>query len=310
MGIYIATSADSVKPGTIFVDSHIKGADLILDHHLSGEKTNLDLMLHQTAFLGGRYQHIASTHIDTDSVLSSAVLVFGTKNLSQAQTAIMRAACQWCDHLICDLQQYWCDKGLMLHHYLKQKESSIRETISGEQYFGDSHKTIIFNRLVNETIEMLRAGKFKEDHGYMKLLNNARKIAKNSIIYSNQHLTAFRTVEYLDPIITYTLHNSNSQIIYNPEINHYNVGIHPAHYNKGFDLRKLIKQLNNAEKKMKSSVGSAGTWGGRTTVFGSPRRGPGETSTFLTFDYVKQTVGNYIREQSDSFYEMRGLNHV
>lgn len=289
---YISTTPKNLRPDTLFVDSHMDGQAGSLDHHVTGERTNLDLIKKQSADITEKYSYIASTHLDTDSILSAALLIHGINNITDAQFVTMQAACLWCDYLICDSPKPVCDQGLMLHHYLKQKGFALKNEIAGEDYLDDDGKTQIFAHLVDDAIDMLKNGEFKQDRNYLKTLEQTKMKARDAIIYADRYVTVIQCPDYLDPLATYQVHDSLIQIMLNPEIQRYDIGVHPAHYDRNVDFTEIIPILNRLEESERKQKGlpMTGTWGGRKTAFGSPRSEPGERSSWLELGTVKNTV--------------------
>jgi len=296
---YIATNWEHVKPGSIFVDSCMNGAALVLDHHVTGEITNIELIFNTPPVHLESYQHIAATHIDTDSILSATTLYHGVDHLTATQKAVMAEAGLWCDCLISDPQKEYCESGLMLHYYLKKRGREIMDACACGMA-DDEKKSFIFSELIRETLEMIRVGIFKGDRSYLSVIEQMKERASRLIVMCNNHVTVFQTSEHLDPAATYALHDSACQVIFNPESNRYDVGIHPRHCIEGYDLVPVIDQLNAAEKKMRQSMGKVieSTWGGRKTAFGSPRFRQGEVSSVLPLCQVIDTVEKAIADEA------------
>ena len=299
MDFYIATSGARVKPGSIFVDSYLSGAALVLDHHVTGEITNIDLIFNTPTLHLENYQHIAATHIDSDSILSATALYHGVDQLSAIQKSVMAEAGLWCDCLISDPQKEYCESGMMLHYYLKKRGREIMAACACGMV-DDEKKSFTFSELIRDTLEMIRVNVFKEDRSYLVDIEQMKERAGRLIVMCNSHVTVFQTSEHLDPAATYALHDSTCQVIFNPESNRYDVGIHPRHCSKGYDLHPLIGQLNAVEEKVRQSMEKVfeSTWGGRKAAFGSPRFRQGEVSSVLPLSQVIDIVEKAIADQS------------
>jgi hypothetical protein len=99
--LFVARSRREVPQGLTryaCVDGTVPGATFVWDHHTSGESTNLDVIPER--FDPRQLDGIASTHVDTDAVLSAVcVLLGGRAALDPDTRAVFETACHFCDHL-------------------------------------------------------------------------------------------------------------------------------------------------------------------------------------------------------------------
>lgn len=293
MDVRIVTDPETVPNGALFLDSHLPGVQGALDHHLSGETTNLDLVLQTDPVYFDTFRTLASTHVDSDSVLSAAAIIFGIERLSSRQRAVMRAACLWCDTLRCDTSKERCREGLRLHFHLKEKGLRQRTALEQEKGLqGAELSTALYRSLVAEALCILRSGRFPTGSGYGALLARLRAIAAGCLVSASAHVAFFQSDEYLDPLATYPLHDSVIQVLHQPTANRFEVGLSPRYYGTGLDLRPAIVALNAAETRKRTELGlpAGPAWGGRQTAFGSPRASQGMRSSELQWYEVLEIL--------------------
>ncbi len=291
--LYIENEPSRLRPFTLMVDSHLPDAPWTWDHHLSGERTNVDLIIDRGLAVPRECRHIAATHIDTDSVLSAAALLFGLERMSDAQKETLRAAAEWGDHFLCSRRGRACREGLSLHFHLKKVGRELRERLRDEQgRLSGETLSEIYRILVDEVLCMLESGAFRPTEGYREVLEEMKRKAKGCISYQSPLVTAFSVSDYLDPMAAYALHDSLLQVIHNERSNRFDIGVHPKRAGENIDLGPLMRRIQEAERRRRREHGlpDEPTWGGRKTAFGSPRRPPGERSSVLSLDDVVKII--------------------
>lgn len=99
--IFTATRRDQVPAQLqrwLSVDGSVPGAALCLDHHVTGERINLDAMpdvLDASGFDG-----LCTTQADADAMASMVAVVMGGRAaLPPHARAVLECASHWCDHL-------------------------------------------------------------------------------------------------------------------------------------------------------------------------------------------------------------------
>jgi hypothetical protein len=101
--IFVATSPEQVPAGIdrfVSVDGSVPGWALRYDHHVTGERTNLDAMPPVLALADEGFDGIATTNADADAVASVVVaLLGGRKAVPEQAYSILQSASHWCDHL-------------------------------------------------------------------------------------------------------------------------------------------------------------------------------------------------------------------
>ena len=102
MKVFVATRLEDVPEGIrryASVDGSVPGAEVVWDHHVTGERINLDAMPPVIDLKG--LEGVGTTLADTDALASVVVLLCGgASGVDPAVLGVLRAASHRCDHLV------------------------------------------------------------------------------------------------------------------------------------------------------------------------------------------------------------------
>ncbi len=272
---FVATGQDSRPARTPFVsvDGSVPGAAVTWDHHVTGERINLDAM--PPRLEPRRWAAIGTTLADTDALAS--VVAFragGEAKLPPEVALVLRAASERCDHLIArkgtpPVLQSAADA---LHRYVEQR---LLGTPAGEV-------SSTFARLCDEVSNALARGESLpaagvDPHGpglQRRLLREGRVLAGTRVAAID-----LRGHPALPADLLHGLHAAQVAVIARDHPaggTAYTVGVNPAVAEPDLDLREALRVLAVLEHARGTpcldAVPRPGSenWGGRTTVFGSP----------------------------------------
>lgn len=266
----------------LFVDGSIKGYKSY-DHHITGEKINLDAMPKSISNIP---KIVCTTLLDTDAICSAVTVYFGGEsNIDKKYIDIFRTASTYCDHLIPndDFSQEINRKGLGFHLYLKEKGF---KTLGKCDKINNDSKSDVFNDLCNEIIHLIKNGAdLPNDTSYLNRIDGQTELAKQSIVYTDELITAISSDTYIDPLAYYKVINTplaitQTQLEYKTintpltvmqtqksecdiQLYKYGIGVNPKYYGD-YGLKNLFTYLNNNIEE---------GWGGRNITGGSPYKG-------------------------------------
>jgi hypothetical protein len=259
----------------IAVDGPVAGATLSFDHHATGESVNLLAI----PDLAPRPATIATTMLDTDAVISGAVVLLRSSGDGDAVMRvwdILYEACTFCDHLVpSGLHPAAEQAGLGLHCWLKDRGFAMSEvfawaagevtvTANGEVRPRPSPATraTVFERLALAIVAGIRRRSLPADLRYLSHLGAMEADVRRAIRHVHDHVTVLRSEGYLEPLAIYRVVDTGLVVMQRdlPQGRwKYTVGVHPRS-TATFNLRPLLDELRKVE---------AG-WGGRSNVCGSP----------------------------------------
>ena len=284
-----------VWPGPVIsVDGEVRGEDLHFDHHRSGERTNL-LAIPQSPPRPGT---IATPMLDTDAVISAAVLLLRSHGLSdglERTMPLLMDAASYCDHLVPtgDHEKSIEEQALGFHLWLKamgfgrgellawRRGQIVRDAAGCRLQLDSDIRSSVFEDLVAATVCAIRTGAFPSDRTWVQRIAQMRALAREGLVYQNAEVAVISTREYVDPLALYEVCTADIVVRVggDEDAARYSIGLHPraaaAH-----DLRHLARRLGERE---------AG-WGGRENVIGSPRQG----GSGLTLDAVLAEVSDWM----------------
>ncbi len=257
------------------VDGPVQGADVSFDHHATGEPVNL-LAIPEAVPLPGT---IATTMLDSDAVISAAVVLLRARNehdAVQAVWALLYEAAHFCDHLIPSGQYLEVERaGLGLHCWLKAKGFSLGESLAraAGELREDSRgqlrpspsfetKSRVFGELTLELVAAIRAKSLPCDFDYLDRLAAMEDEARRGIHRVDGCVTVLTLDSYVDPLALYRVIDTDVSVIAGstPDgASHYTIGVHPRAYGR-VDLTTVFARLSKREPG----------WGGRSNAGGSP----------------------------------------
>ncbi len=281
---FVATRRQSVPIGVAryaSVDGSVPGAEVTWDHHVTGERVNLDAMpdFHDPAGLDG----VGTTLADTDAVASAvAVMVGGKGALPPGTLAVLHSASHWCDHLGPDpaasAEENVAGRGL--HEWVTQ---GLRE---------NDDRSATFARIARHLVDIaVRGAAMPHAEPDATQVAHARELVARGRIsmIGRIALVDLSGEPPIDPILVYELHSAPVAVTMGRGVHGgrtYTVGVNPL-VSHPDDLRPALVRLAALEHAhgppamlARPGPGSE-NWGGRATVFGSPwnygsRLEPGE----------------------------------
>ena len=286
VGDRIPDDADIPRP-VVTVDGEVVGEDVAFDHHRTGEGVNLDSLPTERIEIGT----IATSMIDTDSVVSAAVLLARQRGQvpSDALWAALRAACYYCDHLVappgCDEQA--SRQGLGLHCWVKQMGLAWTEMdawASGSVTVKDgwsrarpvrSHRSELYRRLARAVDCAINIGVLPQDTAYLARLDAMRENGRRQVVDDDGRICMVSGDEYVDPLAMYAVTRApvlvrrvvDDQTTPGHWTMRYTIGVSP-HTTEDLDATVLARELARIEPAPRDP-----SWGGRGNVIGSPRVG-------------------------------------
>lgn len=273
LAVFVATRREDVPAGMsryASVDGSVPGAELVWDHHVTGEPVSLDAMPPRVSLEG--LEGLGTTLADTDAVVGAVVaLLGGLDGVPASYVPALRAASWWCDHLRGAPGIVGEDdrRGRGLHTYASQALAVPR-----------SQTSPVFARLVEEVRAAIEAGgalPFAEEaDGATRDLREEGRLREHGPVA----LVDLRGLgESIDPIAAYAQHRCPVAVTvadHSKGGTRYTVGVNPHVEDAPADLRPALAAIARAEHahgppcRGVEPVPGNENWGGRATVFGSP----------------------------------------
>lgn len=274
--IFVATRPEQVPAHCrrfLSVDGSVPGHAARFDHHVTGERINLDAMPGRLS--PARFDGVGTTLADADAVASVVVfLLGGTAQVPGHSLAVLESASWWCDHLGPhpghDAETNRLGRGL-LDDIAARLADGPREDVSSR-----------FAAVCRDLASRLRRGEPlpMRDTWSQQLQVAARLDAEGRISRCGPlALVDLRGAPSLDPLATYTRHDRPVAVLVDEHPSggaRYTVGVNPNLATAPSDLSAALRALAAAEfahglpTLAADPVPGAENWGGRATVFGSP----------------------------------------
>ena len=274
--VFVATRAEDVPAGCkrfISVDGSVPGYTLRWDHHVSGERINLEAM--PDVFDASEFDGVGTTLADADALASVVAVMLGGKGRIAAEAlAILESASYWCDHLRGHPSH--ADEVNRLGRGLLD---AIDARLEGKQREAAS---VEFAVLATEIAEKVAQGeplpfldRFAEHQRRAAAVKSDGKLTELGEIA----LVDLRDAPEIDPAAVYELHVCPVSVHVDRHEDggpRYTVGVHPHLHRAPSDIRPALRALARAEHEhgppalCPSSEPGSENWGGRARVFGSP----------------------------------------
>lgn len=280
----------------ISVDGSVPGAEVTWDHHVTGEKINLDAMPSQVP---GGYSAFATCLPDIDAAASMVVATLGGEcNVLAETAAILRCASHWCDYLSpnpdFDAEQNRLGRGLLDWFNGHRPRLKFGEVDPKDgAWFGEATQALL------EAVISFESGStplpYVDD--YPKACERAREFySEGGISFHGIGKCRLALVEpppgpakarafgpdavcsLLPPDVGVVVYADGGAA---PNVYKYTVGVNPLSNVAPSSLKPALEllaarefELAQAEKRA-APLGGAPipankNWGGRPTVFGSP----------------------------------------
>jgi hypothetical protein len=259
----------------VAVDGSIPGADVCFDHHVTGEPVNLDVIPEEPPLPAS----IATTMLDTDAVISAAVVLLRAARehaqVTKAWPTLYEAA-HFCDHLTPSGRNPHAEhSGLGLHCWLKERGFAMSELLawaadelspSGPGFRADpspSSRSRVFRELTFAVLSGIRRGALPGDFAYLDRLDRMEATARAAVRCVEGQVTLLELDQYIDPLAVYRVVSTDLTVLMDVIAEgayRYSLGVHPKAYGR-VDLRPMLEYLSSREPG----------WGGRTNAGGSPR---------------------------------------
>lgn len=275
--VFVATRASDVPPEChryFSVDGSVPGAVTTWDHHVTGERINLDAM--PSTIDASKVDGIGTTLADTDALTSVVAAMFGGPARLPAKTrAVFEAASHRCDHLTPHpTHSSEIDRlGEGLHEW-------VSEALAAEP---PESVSAVFARRCAEVAERVADD---DDLPYSTARHNAARALAERIDVEGRiarhgrvALIDLRGVPSVSPEALYARFDCPVAVVLDahPAGGHrYVVGVNPFACDAPRDLCASLEALALAEFAHgapavlpRPGPGSE-NWGGRATVFGSP----------------------------------------
>lgn len=252
------------------VDGVVPGATWVWDHHQSGEPINLDVLPEH--FDPEVLDGLASTHVDSDGILSAVTVLLGGKaHLTPEQRALFATACHYCDHLTPhpDYDAEANARGERLHRAIMHGLSRIQ----GRSARFEQRVCDLFARI--QAGEPLPERDPAEDYDpdLARTLRAQGRIRR----VGDVALVDLSGLHHPDVWSVYAAHGAPVGVHYDRHRDGgfvYSVGINPVGGRKLRDLRPVLKKVAAREYAFGPPTLSPDpgelNWGGRAEVFGSP----------------------------------------
>lgn len=272
--IFIATREDQVPDGVArfaSVDGTVPGFAVRWDHHVTGERVNLDAMpevLDTTALDG-----VGTTLLDADAVCSAAVVLLGGKGrVRPAHLAVMEAASHWCDHLVAHP-----DHGEEVNRLGRGLLAWVHDAAGAP-----APRTKVFAALSRELAAALRRdGALPWREHEDEQVQRARALRDQGRLreVGGVALLDLRGAGRIDLLESYRQHRCPVAVVVAQHRDgglQFTVGVNPTLAAPLADLSPALAALAAAEYahgapcRGGTPVADAENWGGRATVFGSP----------------------------------------
>lgn len=276
--IFLATRAEEIPSGCqtfLCVDGTVPGFTLRFDHHVSGERINLDALPDELPEAVWRFDGIGTTLPDADAVASVvAVLIGGKSRLPEEARSILESASHWCDHLMPhpghDAAINRLGRGLLDY---------VATTLAGAT---GTERSARFDRLCRDLAQRVVENQplphldtWRAQERKAAALDAAGRIERRG----NVAVVDLRGTTNLDPLATYVRHRCPLALFVEDHPKggrRYTVGTNPTLDSRPTDLGLALRALAAAEfergapARAPAPSPDAENWGGRTTVFGSP----------------------------------------
>ena len=295
--IFVATRQEDVPAGCVrylSVDGSVPGHAVRWDHHVTGERINLEAM--PDRFEASAYDGVGTTFADVDALASVVAVLFGGQaELPGEARAVLESASFWCDHLRAhpahDAETNRLGRGLL---------DAIDAELEGDRRASGSEK---FARLARDLAGRIAAGEplpfldaWPEQLGRAREVQRAGKLQFRGAVA----LVDLRDAPEIDPAAIYALHDCPVSVhVKNHEAGgpRYTVGVHPGVEAAPQDIRAALAALAQAEfahgppaLSPEPQPGSE-NWGGRARVFGSPWNYGSRLSPDEVVEIVGRTCG-------------------
>ena len=279
--IFLATRAEQVPAGVrrfFSVDGSVPGAARCWDHHITGERINLDAMpdlIDPSGFDG-----VGTTLADVDALASVvAVLLGGKARIPAPYLALLEGASHWCDHLA-PHPAHDAATNRLGRGFLDAVDEQL-DRRDREEAFRDA---------CLDTVERIRKGealpysdRWSEQQRIAEQLDREGRVVRGGRVA----LVDLREAPRVDPLAIYLRHSCPVAVTLGEHAqggHRYTVGINPSVPGPLTDLSALLGALAAAEFAHGAPcLGAAPlpgneNWGGRATVFGSPWNYPSRLS--------------------------------
>jgi len=282
---YIVTTnqISGLSRPVIGVDGPVRGADLLFDHHATGEAVNL-LAIPDDVPMPGT---VATTMLDGDAAISAAVVILRGRGEHRAVEAVwppLYEAAHYCDYLVPSGKHGDAEQaGLGLHCWLKERGFALGEVLAwargewsaapGEPRPSTRTKSQVFGHLSQALVEGIHAGALPCDFVYLERLKAMEQEARAAVKRVDEAVTIVVPRGYVDPMALYRVVDTDIVVITGDHEGgvHYTLGVHPRAYGR-IDLRPVLTELDRREPG----------WGGRSNAGGSPL----DVGSRLTLDEV------------------------
>lgn len=275
--VFVATLPEHVPVGCarfISVDGSVPGASVTWDHHVTGERINLDAM--PAEIDASAADGVGTTLADTDALASVvAVMAGGAARLSAETVAVLRAASHRCDHLtpLAGVAAEVDHLGLGLHGWVSDALAAA----------GEPRASATFARLCGEVADAVAAGKLLpfDTSSRDAMVAAAARLDAAGRIQRDQLVAVidFRGSERVTPEAYYVRIEEPVAIAVDEHPQggcRYTVGVNPFSREPVTDLRPCLDALaaeefaHGAPVKLARPGPGSENWGGRATVCGSP----------------------------------------
>jgi len=277
LGIFVATRREDVPAAYrrwLSVDGSVPGAVRTWDHHLTGERINLDAMPPELD--ASDADAVGTTLADTDALVSVlAVLAGGTARLPAAVRGVLESASHWCDHLAPHP-----DHDAPTNAAGRRVDAYVAEALSG----GRTRAAGAFEPTCRRFADALAQGaalpqaeppEERDRQRALALLRDGRVSGSGSVT-----LFDLRGRSGIHPLALYALTRSAVAVLLESRSSdggrQYTVGVNPFAPSEPRSLEAALRQLAEEEAThgppcvAPSPAPGSENWGGRATVFGSP----------------------------------------
>lgn len=271
--VFVATRREQVPPRLgryISVDGTVPGAVLCWDHHVTGERINLDAMPDVIDTRG--FDGVGTTLADADAVASVvAVLLGGKAALPPGYRATLEAASHWCDHLAPhpqhDDEHNRLGRGLL---------DAINDKLAhGSPSDGFASACLQVFACIQRGEPLPFSDRWSQQQQRAEQLDLAGKILRTGPVA----VIDLRGAPPVEPLATYLLVHHPVAVAVDGHARgglRYTVGVNPSVGLRPDDLGPALRALAAAEFShgppclRPEPVAGNENWGGRRTVFGSP----------------------------------------
>ena len=255
------------------VDGPVHWADVLYDHHATGEAVNLETL----PFAPVTPATLVTTMLDGDAVISAAVLLLrcaGEHAAVERAWPVLYEAAHYCDHLVPSGRhgETIARAGLGLHCWLKQRGGAERRSVRDSsdrttghvelREAGESAVSRAFRTLTLELIAAICASALPCDFSYLRQIDEMQDAVRGWCRDVQGKVTMLWPRGYADPLAIYREVTTDHVLLVMSTANgytHYKLGVHPRAYTR-VDLRPVFGRLHALEPG----------WGGRANAGGSP----------------------------------------